>query len=106
MREKKIHVLGEEEVVLMLNLLGLDGTVMKEESDFLSIFENLIKRQDIGMILIVMDLSDNLVEYLIDFKLNNKEPFIFHLPDFFQPNINKRDVFFNKIKDSIGKIIN
>ena len=57
------------------------------------------------MILIVMDLPDDLAEYLINFKLNNKDPFIFQVPDLFQANIDNRDIFFNKIKESIGKII-
>jgi hypothetical protein len=42
---------------------------------------------------------------LTEYKLNNKKPFIFSLPDIFNPNIEEDEMFIEEISKSIGKII-
>ncbi|NVM34871.1 MAG: V-type ATP synthase subunit F [Candidatus Lokiarchaeota archaeon] len=102
---QKIHILGEEEMVSMLGLLGLEGTVVENEEDFLKQFIKLTKKSSIGMIIIVFRLSPEVIEFLLDFKQSNRFPFIFILPDIFQPNIEKEDIILNKIISAIGNII-
>ena len=102
---QKIHILGEEEMVSMLGLLGLEGTVVENEEGFLKQFTELTKKPSIGMIIIVLRLSLDVIDFLLDFKQNNRFPFIFILPDIFQPNIEKEGIILNKIVNAIGNFI-
>ena len=102
---QKIHILGEKEMVSMLGLLGLEGTIVGNEEEFLKRFTELTKRPSIGMIIIVLRLPIEMIEFLLDFKQNNRVPFIFILPDIYQPNIEKEDIILNKIVEAIGNII-
>lgn len=105
MLDQKIHVLGDDDVVLMLGLLGIEGTIIEIGDSFLELFNELIKDPSIGMIIIRLPLSNEEYEFLIDFKLYNKMPLVFILPDLFQSDIDKTDVIRNKIFDSIGDIL-
>lgn len=104
MFDKEVHVVGDEDIVLMLGLLGIEGTIIENREEFLKVFNNLIDLPKIGMILIALRLSDEIIDFLLDFKLNNKEPFIFILPDVFQPNVERIDVLLNKISNAISDI--
>lgn len=105
MPDQKIHVLGYEEIVLLFGLLGIEGTSIENSDDFLKIFKNLIKDPSIVMIIISMDLPEDIIEYLIDFKLNNRSPFVFITPDIFNPDVENQDKVLNKIFDSIMEIV-
>jgi len=102
---RKIHVVGRDDFVLLLRLLGIEGTVVEDNKKFLAIFHRLIKNTSIGMIIIAIDLPLDIINYIIDFKLNNRKPFVFYLPDIFKTNIQEEDIFYKKILESIGKII-
>ncbi|MFX1377338.1 MAG: V-type ATP synthase subunit F [Promethearchaeota archaeon] len=104
MFDKKVHVIGEEEIVLMLGLLGIEGTIINSQEEFLKVFNDLIVLPKIGMILIAIRLPNDLIDFLLDFKIQKKEPFILILPDIFQPNIERMDVLLNKISDAISDI--
>ena len=105
MAEEKIHVIGYEEIVSLFGLLGIEGTVVNQEEDFLKIFEDIIKKPSIAMVIVNMDLSDDLFEYLLDFKTNNKIPFIYLLPDIFKQDVTKHDKIFDIIYDLIQELI-
>ncbi len=105
MYDQKVFVIGEADTVLILGLLGIDGITIKNNEDFLKKFNDLIKSPDIGMIIIGMTLTDDIVDYLLDFKLTNRKPFIFFLPDILKANIEFDDIILNKINDAIGDII-
>ena len=105
MPDKKIHVLGYDEVVLLFGLLGVEGTIIEHNEDFLKIFKNLIKKTSVALIIINMDLSDEILDFLTEFKLNNRTPFVYLLPDIFQKDIKNQDKVFNKIHELIEEII-
>ncbi|MFX1388847.1 MAG: V-type ATP synthase subunit F [Promethearchaeota archaeon] len=105
MLDQKIHILGQEDLVVLLGLLGLEGTIINSEEQFSKEFNKLIDDPSIGMIVIAMALSEDLINNLINFKLNNKQPFIFILPDIFQPRIDEEGKILNKILDAIREII-
>ncbi len=102
---QKVHVMGNEDIVLMFSLLGIDGTVIKNNDNFLEVFNLLQNKSEIGMIIIALKVPTEIIDFLINFKLDNRKPLIHLLPDIFQENIEKNDVFLNKIYDSIGDII-
>jgi vacuolar-type H+-ATPase subunit F/Vma7 len=105
MPREKIHVLGYDEIVSLFGLLGIEGTVVDNKEDFIKTFEKLIKRPSIVMIIISIDLPEDIFEYIMDFKTNNRIPFIFLLPDIFQSDIKNRDKIFDKIHELIEEII-
>lgn len=105
MPDQKIHVLGDEDFVLLIGLLGIDGTIVENNEEFLAIFESLTKDPSIGMIIIFIDLPSEIMDIVLDFKINNISPFVYVLPNIFQADIENRDIFFNKIYESIEEII-
>ncbi len=105
MPEQTIHVIGYDEIVLLLGLLGIDGTILESSEQFMTTFNQLIKNPSIGMIIIALDLPEEIINFLVDFKLNNRKPLIYLLPDIFQTDVENEDVFLNIIRKSIGKII-
>ena len=105
MTGQKIYIIGSDDFVILLRLLGIEGTIIEDSNNFLMTFNKLIKNTSIGMIIIAIDLPLDLIDFIIDFKLNNRKPFVFYLPNIFKTNIENEDVFYNKILNSIGKII-
>lgn len=105
MSEQKIHVLGYDYIVSMLGLLGIDGTVVKENDDFQKEFNNLINNPSINMIIISLKLPSYIEDFLVNFKLNKRKPFIFYLPEIFNLEVITKDLFLNKIYESIGNIL-
>ena len=93
MPDLKIDVIGEEEIVLMLGLLGIDGTIIENEVDFLKHFNRLVENSFIGMLIIALDLSEDQLEFVINFKLKNVRPFIYHLPDVFTMDLDRQNIF-------------
>ncbi|MFW9971676.1 MAG: V-type ATP synthase subunit F [Candidatus Odinarchaeota archaeon] len=102
---QKIHILGEEDNVLLFGLLGIDGTVIENNEAFLKKFDELTEEPSIGMIIVFMNLSNEIIDYVLEFKMSNKSPFIYLIPNIFQSDIENRDIFFNKIYESIEQII-
>lgn len=103
MYDQEIHVIGYKEIIYVFGLLGIDGTILNDPGEFSDVFNNLIKSPSVGMIIIALSLPVNIVEFLIDFKLTKRRPFIFLLLDH---NTNsENDIFLNKILKSINKII-
>ncbi|MFX0035770.1 MAG: V-type ATP synthase subunit F [Candidatus Hermodarchaeota archaeon] len=105
MVDQKIHILGEEEIVSMLGLLGLESSIVRNEEEFLKKFTELKNDFSIGMIIVALRLSNGMIDFLLDFKQNVRIPFVFILPDISQPNIENYDIILNKIIDAIGGII-
>lgn len=101
----EIHVIGEEDTVILLSLLGIEGTIINQKNEFLKEFNKVIRKPSIGMVIIAVDLDSNLIDYLTEYKLNNKKPFIFSLPDIFNPNIEENEMFIEEISKSMGNII-
>ena len=105
MPEDKIHVIGYDEIVLMLGLLGIDGTPIEEEGNFRKVFDDLSSNPSIGMILIAMDLDDELREFLFEFKINHRKPVIFIIPDIFREDPEDPGVLMSNIYKSIDKFL-
>ena len=105
MPEQKIYAIGEEEIILMMGLLGIEGIVLNKPEEFINEFNRLKEDPSIGMIIIAMDLLTSDIQNLIEHKLSKKMPFIFYLPDVFKSKVEDRTVLFNEIFKSIRKII-
>ena len=104
MVEETIHIIGYEEMVTLFGLLGIEGTIINPGDDFLKIFEDITKKSSIAMVIINMDLSDDQFEYVLDFKTNNKIPFVYLLPNIFQKDIIKHDEIYDMISVLIQEL--
>ena len=104
MPEQKIHVIGYDEIVLLLGLLGIEGTILESSERFMPTFNQLTNDPSIGMVIIGLDLDEEILNYLVDFKLNNRIPLVYLLPDIFQTNVDNEDIFLKIIRNSVGKI--
>ena len=105
MPDAKIHVIGYDEIVSLFGLLGIEGTPVENKEDFIKKFSTLTKRPSIVMIIIYMELTDDLLEFIMDFKAENRIPFVYLLPDIFQSDIKHHDKIFDKIHELIEEII-
>jgi len=57
------------------------------------------------MIIIALQLGNDIIDFLLDFKLHNRKPFIFMLSDMFQPNVERDDIILNKIFNAISDVV-
>ena len=105
MVEQKIMVIGDDEIITMLGLIGIDGIVLEESGKFLNLFHQLINDLSVSMIIIAVDLPEKTIDFLIDYKLNKRRPLIFYMPNIFNLSEDSRDFFINKIFGSINKLI-
>jgi vacuolar-type H+-ATPase subunit F/Vma7 len=103
MPEQKIFVIGDEEIVILLGLFGIEGISMEDDREFLKIFNSLTINNSIGLLIISLDLSEENSRYLIDFKINKRSPFILYLPDLFRDDVD-RDILFKGLFKTINKI--
>jgi vacuolar-type H+-ATPase subunit F/Vma7 len=103
--DQKVIIIGSEEHVLMLAMLGIEGIIVEKSEEFLKIFRDMINKPSIGMILIALELPKDIMNYIIDFKINNRRPFIFIMPDLFKTEIDKEDLVLNRILDAVSDII-
>lgn len=105
MVNEKIVVIGDEETVLLFGLLGIEGIILENPNDFLKAFNNTVANPSIGMMIIGIDLSDDKLDFLLDYKINHRKPFVFYLPNLFKETIEKKDIFLKKLSKTISKII-
>ncbi|MBY9020046.1 MAG: hypothetical protein KGD67_03240 [Candidatus Lokiarchaeota archaeon] len=105
MADTKLHVIGYDEIISLFGLLGIEGTVVKHKEDFLRTFEYVVKKGSIKMVIVSMDLPNDILDYLIDFKTNNRTPFLYILPDIFNSDIKNHDKIFDMIHELIEEII-
>jgi vacuolar-type H+-ATPase subunit F/Vma7 len=103
--EDKIYVIGEEDIIVLMGLLGIEGTILNKPEEFLEEFNRLKQDSSIGMVIIAMDLLDEDIQILMEHKLSKLKPFIFYLPNIFKSELEEQTVFFKEINKSIRRII-
>jgi vacuolar-type H+-ATPase subunit F/Vma7 len=105
MVEQKIFAIGDDETITMFGLIGIDGIALEDPGDFLKEFHKVANDVSISMIIIVIDLPDNIIDFLIDYKLNKRRPFIFYMPDIFNLQESNKDYVLNKAYTAINKLV-
>ena len=105
MPEDKIHVIGEEDIITLMGLLGIEGSILNKPEEFLENFNKLKQDPSIGMIVIAMNLLDDDIQILMAHKLSKLKPFIFYLPNIFKSRLEEQSIFFKEINKSIRRII-
>ncbi|TFF97785.1 MAG: hypothetical protein EU547_03375 [Promethearchaeota archaeon] len=104
-RKQKIHLLtDDDEILILMNLLGIEGTLLETSNTFLDKFNELTEDSWISILIISMNLPNDIIEEIIDFKLNNTKPFIFVMPDLFE-EIDEKSIILKKVYKQANKLL-
>lgn len=106
MTELDIHVIGHDDIVLLLGIIGINGSIVENPNNFLEKFNELTENPKIGLIVVALDLPSDIMDEVINYKLSHKRPVVFYLPNILQPNVEENDLFHKKILKSVGEIVN
>lgn len=105
-RKQKIHLLTDnDEILILMNLLGIEGTLLETKSNFMDKFNDLTEDSMISILLISMDLPDKIMEEIIDFKLNSTTPFIYLMPDLFKERWDEKSIILKKVYKQAKKLL-
>lgn len=105
MRGQRIVVLANAKNAILFGLLGLETRIIEFKENFLTSFKELTRLKSVGMIIISLELPEETIDYIIEFKLNRNRPFIFYMSDILDPKLGKEDKIYNEIYRSISKIV-
>ncbi|TFF87780.1 MAG: hypothetical protein EU549_04140 [Promethearchaeota archaeon] len=105
MPDKTMYIIGYDEMVYLFGLLGLPGTVLEDPNQFKERFDKIKNDPSVEMIIISMELPEKIIDFIIEFKLNNSSPFVFYMPKIFQRDIGQAGAVLDKLFESIKKII-
>jgi vacuolar-type H+-ATPase subunit F/Vma7 len=106
-RKQKIHLItDDDEILILMNLLGIEGTLLGTSNNFMDKFQELTADSWISIILISMELPDAIVEEIIDYKLNNTKPFIYLMPNLFKEGIDEKSTVLKKVYRQAKKLLN
>ncbi|TFG17984.1 MAG: hypothetical protein EU531_01730 [Promethearchaeota archaeon] len=103
MVNQKVYILGNDDMVIMFGLIGIEGMIIDNSEDLITIFEDLISDKSIGMIIITIELNEAQISYFLNFKLNNKRPFVYIIPTIFNEEA-EEEVFLKKYKDILEPV--
>ena len=97
-RKQKIHLLtDDDEILILMNLLGIDGSLLETKNNFMDKFHQLTEDSWVSILLISMELPDEFLEEIIDFKLNNTKPFIYVMPNLFKEGMGDKSLILKKV---------
>ncbi len=97
----KYFTIGDEDTVLGFSLVGVDGQTVETEEEAAKIFQNVMDRKDIGILLITERIA-RLIKILIENRVNTLQfPLIVEILDRNGPLPDKKSVD-EFIRSSIG----
>ena len=98
----KMYLLSDNvDTLIGMRMSGVDGIVLHEEQAVRSKLEELLKNDEIAVILITSALVNLIKETVYDLKLNRKKPLIIEIPDR-HGNGRSKDSISKYVKESIG----
>lgn len=96
-------VLGDEDVVLAFNFVGIKGKTIISETDLIDEFNRVLNGDygDIGVLIITEKLSLLIEEKIINHQLSGEYPLIVEIPDM-EGHIEERKSMLELIRKAIG----
>jgi V/A-type H+-transporting ATPase subunit F len=88
----KFYIIGDKDTVVGFNLVGIEGTVANSRSDTLQLLKQVLKRKDIGIILITEKLAKPIQLTLDELLSQKKCTLILQIPDMNGPLKGMRSV--------------
>lgn len=73
--------IGDEFTLLGLRLIGIPGAVVKTPEEASNAFQQAIRRQNIGLILITERVADTIKGAIEETRLGKKLPLVLEIPD-------------------------
>ena len=70
-----------KETLISLRLAGIEGRLIKEDENVQETIDNLIKKKDIGIIIISEDLAEENRNYIMEKKTERKDTLIIQIPE-------------------------
>ncbi len=96
----KLLVLADEETVLAFRLLGIDGVVV-DKNNALSTFRKVVKRSDVGVVIVTERVADSLGYEFQNLKMSGEFPLVLEIPDRLGPLEGKKSLE-DYVRESIG----
>ena len=96
-------VLGDEDVILGFQFIGISGKIIEDSKDALQEFNNTVNGSygNIGVLLITEKISSMIEETLMNWQLSGNYPLIVEIPDLEGHLINKKTML-DSIREAIG----
>lgn len=84
-----------------MKLAGIDGVILHKREEVLQTIKNVIKDEDIGILILTEKAADTVREEVMELKLKCKRPLIIEIPDR-HGSSRSQDMITNYIRDSVG----
>lgn len=89
------------DTLMGMRMSGVDGVVLHKEDELRAKLNELLKEDDIAVILITSTLLNLIRETVYDLKLNRRQPLIIEIPDR-HGNGRTKDSITKYVKEAIG----
>ncbi|MBQ7219096.1 MAG: V-type ATP synthase subunit F [Ruminococcus sp.] len=98
----RMYLLSDNvDTLIGMRMSGVEGVVLHEEHELREKLDQLMKEDDIAVIMITATLMNLIRETVYDLKLNVKQPLIIEIPDR-HGNGRTKDSITKYVKDAIG----
>ena len=98
----RMYLLSDNvDTMVGMRMSGVDGVVLHKEEDLRKKLDELIKKDDIAVILITSTLLNLIRDTVYDLKLSLKKPLIIEIPDR-HGNGRTKDSITRYVKEAIG----
>jgi len=98
----KIAALCDQETAVGLRLAGIHELFIPKQETMISLFQDLTKRTDIGIVLITEPIARDLGLELKEFRIHKKHPIFVEIPDKKGKLENHVDIVSHLIKRAVG----
>ena len=103
---QKIHMISDnDDFIILMNLIGVESTLLDNTNNFIDTFKKLKNDKSISVIIISMKLPETIIEHILEFKLNNTKPFIFLMPNLFEEQAEDKSILLNRIYKQANKLL-
>ena len=98
----RMYLLSDNvDTLIGMRMSGVEGVVLHEEHELREKLDQLMKEDDIAVIMITATLMNLIRETVYDLKLNVKQPLLIEIPDR-HGNGRTKDSITKYVKDAIG----
>lgn len=98
---KSFLISDNRDTYVGMRLAGIDGVIVHEKEELISVMNKLIKDPDIGLVIFTEKAVDLAKDEVINWKLKLKKPVIIEIPDRHGTR-REKNVITNYIRESVG----
>jgi V/A-type H+-transporting ATPase subunit F len=96
-------VLGDEDVILGFQFVGIKGKIIENNEDAIQEFDNAINGSygNVGVLLVTEKVASMIEEKLMDWQLSGNYPLIVEIPDM-EGHLEGKKTMLDSIREAIG----